>query len=492
MPGLATPVRRTALSLLGDLVVAVIALGLTTPLHARAPIDGRWWGTIGSDRERIEVGLEFRRDEEGKLALRLTQPISNYYDVDPGGEVELEGERVRHAALALDLRLVGDELQGTFPGPNSRASMKRTRNLPRAPEPPRASEGPPPRWETRLSGQIRASPIVFDGIIYLGTSGGVFNALNARDGAIVWTFAAGCPIHGSAQVDADAVYFVCDGTVFRLARADGKQVWRYDLGDSALPRVLPHPQVFDWDWQAPQPVLADGVVFVGAGDGGFHAIDAASGLRRWRFDTLGAIRNAAAIDGDRVVVGSHDHHVYALDREDGRERWRHDTGAAIDATPVVHAGRILVGNRGGGMYSLDANSGELAWRLYFWGSWVESTPVIVDGTIYIGSSDLRRVSAIDPRDGKVRWRTDVFGWTFGTPLVIGDRIHVGAAGGTPYFIPHHASYNVLDRKTGRILARRELPDTGGHQWGIVGSLARAGDAIVFATLSGTVSAFPAE
>jgi hypothetical protein len=36
------------------------------------------------DRERIEVGLDFQRDAEGKLRLKLTQPIMNYLEIaDP-------------------------------------------------------------------------------------------------------------------------------------------------------------------------------------------------------------------------------------------------------------------------------------------------------------------------------------------------------------------------------------------------------------------------
>jgi outer membrane protein assembly factor BamB len=482
--------RSRVLQFAALLALLLGLLALIDPLHAAAPVEGKWWGKIGSERERIDVGLEFLRNGEGRLELRLTQPISNYYGVDPGGETTLDGDRITNAGLHLDLRLVDGQLLGTFPGPNSPAQLERTRTLPQAPKPPRVPIGPSPRWEMRLNGQVRASPVVFEDRIYIGTSGGVFNAIDARDGKIAWAFPTGCPIHGAAAVDQDAVLVVCDGALFRLARSDGKEVWRYDLGDRGQARVLPHPQVFDWDWQAPQPLVADGIVYVGSGDGGFHAIDANTGLRRWRFDTRGAIRNGAAIDGERVIFGSRDNHVYALDRKDGRERWRFDTGAPIDATPVVHAGRVLIGNRGVGLHSLDTASGELDWRLYFWGSWVESTPIVLDDTIYIGSSDLRRVSEIDPRDGKVKWRTDVFGWTFGTPLVIGDRIHVGAAGGTPYFIPHRASYSVLERATGRVLSRRELPDTGGNQWGIVGSLARAGDLVVFATLGGSLFAYP--
>jgi outer membrane protein assembly factor BamB len=103
-----------------------------------------------------------------------------------------------------------------------------------------------------------------------------------------------------------------------------------------------------------------------------------------------------------------------------------DTAAEVDTTPVIHQGKVLVGHRGAGLSALDEETGKELWRTFFWESWVESTPVVHAGTIYIGSSDLRRVSAIDPANGKVLWRSDVFGWTWGTPLVDGDRLHWGS------------------------------------------------------------------
>jgi outer membrane protein assembly factor BamB len=40
---------------------------------------------------------------------------------------------------------------------------------------------------------------------------------------------------------------------------------------------------FDFDSTAPLPVLADGIVYVGSGDGGFHAVVAEGGKQLWRF-----------------------------------------------------------------------------------------------------------------------------------------------------------------------------------------------------------------
>ena len=476
---------------------AVLALLLAVAAAAGAATDnawvGKWQGTAGGERERVVVGIELTRDAGGGLALRLTQPISNYFEAEFPGSFHTEGDRLVVEGLALDLTMRGGRLEGFYPGPNSPVVLERVDELPRPVPIPAVPTGPSgdfaPRWQTRLNGQAFATPAVHDGVAYLGTTGGVFNAIRVEDGERVWTFSAGRPIFGDALVDGEALYFVCDnGYLFKLERATGEEVWRYELGDERVSRILGHPIVFDWDWQAPKPMIVDGTVFVGSGDGGFHAVDAATGARKWRFEAGERVRNGAAVHGERVLFGSGGL-VFALERGSGREAWRHDVGAAVDATPVVAGDHVLVGNRGGGLYALSVADGTLVWRLYFWGSWVESTPIVVDDVIYIGSSDLRRISAIE-LDGRVRWRTDVYGWSWGTPTVVGDRIYVGVAGGTPYFIPHVASLTALDRRSGQIVWRFPLPEVGGaHQWGIAGSPVLAGGTLVVATLDGSLYGF---
>ncbi|MGN6519092.1 MAG: outer membrane protein assembly factor BamB family protein [Dokdonella sp.] len=457
---------------------------------ARSSPEGFWLGTTGNEKERIEVGLEIRHDASGQAVMKLTEPNMGYYGIDAGATT-IEGDRVQNAGFMLDLRAQGDTLEGTFPGPRAQARLRRVEALPQPPALPDVPTGPAPRWQTRLSGQAYASPVVADGVAYIGTTGGVFNAVQAGDGAIAWTFAVGAPIYGAAAIDGDALYFVSDaGFLHKLARADGKERWRYDLGDRGTPRILPHPSAGDWDWQAPRPLVADGVVYVGAGDGGFHAVDAATGTRKWRFASGSKIRNGAALDGPRVVFGSADHFVYALERADGREAWRFDSKAEIDGAPLVHGGHVFVGNRGPGLHSLAAASGKEEWRLFFWGSWVESTPVVDEGVLYIGSSDLGHVSAIDPANGHVLWRGNAWGWTFGTPLLTTDRVYAGAAGGAPYSIRHDAGFVSFERRTGKLLTRWPIADGGGHQWGIAGSPARSGDLVIVATIAGSLLAFP--
>lgn len=494
-PSAPVPGRFPSRGAIAAALLVLIAAAASPAGAALAPaqVTGKWLGTIGTPRERITVGLDFRRAPNGDLKLYLTQPVMNYFAIEAPGVVKLDGDTLRLPEMAMTLALRDGRLEGFYPGPNSPGTFTRAASLPREVPIPRVPAGPGPRWTTRLNGQVYASPVVAESLVFVGTTGGVMNALRVADGSLKWAFGAGRPIHGDALVTGEAVYFACDnGYLFKLERATGKETWRYDLGDARVSRVLPHPGVYDWDWQGPKPVIADGVVYVGAGDGGFHAVDAATGARLWRFETKGKIRNGAALDGRRVIVGSADRFVYALDRASGRELWKADTRAEVDATPVVHDGKVLVGNRGAGLIAFEAETGKQLWRNYFWGSWVESTPVVVDGTIYIGASDLRRASAIHPDDGRVLWRTDVHGWNWGTPLVTADRVYVGAAGGTPYVLEHVASFNVLDRATGRLLRRWPLPaSAGAHQWGIGGSPAPAGDLVIVTTIEGSVMAFPA-
>lgn len=472
----------------------VVALQASIAFGATDPVEGKWWGTAVAPRETVDFGLEFRRDDNGDLSVVVTQPGANYYGLAYPGVVQRDGDRVLLEEMNLKATLEGDRLHGTFGRrANVTLDLRRVDALPEREPPPALPTGPGPRWQKRLSGQIYASPAVADGVAYVGTTGGVMNALSTTDGSLVWSFSAGRPIFGTARVTDDAVYFACDnGYLFKLRRADGTEVWRYDLGDARVSRILPHPEVYDWDWHGPRPLVAGGVVYVGAGDGGFHAVDADTGTRRWRAEKGGRIRGGAALDGERVVVGSADKFVYAFDAATGREVWKHDTEAEIEDEPLVADGKVLIGNRGVGLIALSAATGERLWQTTFWGSWIESTPVLVDGVLYVGSSDLGRVSALDPADGRVLWRSAMFGWTFGTPLVTADRIYAGAAGGTPYFIPHVAGFAVLDRATGKMLQRWPLPDSpGAHQWGIAGSLALAGDTIVATTIDGSVYGFPA-
>ena len=86
-----TPGRVVALAC----ATLLAGVALAQPAGTKDPIEGRWLGTIGTPKERVPAGLEFRRNAAGALELRVTQPILNTFDlVTPGAEVRRDGDAV--------------------------------------------------------------------------------------------------------------------------------------------------------------------------------------------------------------------------------------------------------------------------------------------------------------------------------------------------------------------------------------------------------------
>jgi outer membrane protein assembly factor BamB len=135
------------------------------------------------------------------------------------------------------------------------------------------------------------------------------------------------------------------------------------------------------------PVLGrDGTIYVGADQGGLHAI-APDGALRWRSSIRAPVRARPAVGSDGViVVGSYDGTLYAVE-PDGGIRWRLPTGAVIHAPATIDpAGRIFVGGRDERLYALDLE-GHVFWRLEMPGQLDGEVAISPGGTLVVGCDD---------------------------------------------------------------------------------------------------------
>lgn len=467
---------------------------------ASDPIEGKWTGMAGFPQDRVQVGFEFKRNAQQEMKAYLYEPVVNFYGLELPGVLKKEEGKYTLAEYALSVTLQDSKLEGTYLPLNAPISLERTDTLPQEVPVPDFPKAPDTKWRVKLGAAIYAAAVVRGGVVYVGTSGGMFYAVSLQDGSFVWAFPAGHMIVGEALVTDEHVYFVCDnGYLFKLDRLKGGEVWRYDLGDARASRILVHQVVtnsgdFDFDHMAPRPLLVDGVIYVGSGDGSFHAIDAATGKNIWKFQGQGKIRTDASTDGLRVFFGTYDNIMYGVDRKTGKEVWHRDIHAQVTTSPVIVADKLIIGNRGGVLAALNPVTGETIWRMLFWGSSVESTATPGEGSLfYIGSSDMRRVSLIDSKDGRVLWRTDVFGWAWPRPTLTEKRLYMSASSMTPYEMRHLGSLNALDRTTGKILWRWPMPEWPGSLInGFVASPVVESSTLVVGGLDGTLYAFPAE
>jgi len=469
------------------------------------PIEGKWYGMAGSPQDRVELGFEFKRDDQGVLKAYHYIPVNNLYGVEIS-KVEREGDTYHLRAYLTSFRFKGDQdhvegtflhyqRKGTFLEHGAPFTMTRVAKLPAEGPMPELPEGPGPKWRTQLGGGIYAPAAVHGGVAYIGTTSGVFNAINLQDGSFAWAVPVGRGVFGEALVTSDAVYFTCDnGYLFKLARADGKEIWKYDLGGERTPRVLMHQTVNDiqfWDYRSPKPALGDGVIYVGSADGSFHAVRADLGERVWRVETKGRIRCDALIAGANVVFGNFRGQLFALDRKTGRETWKLETYAPIIAAPALVGDRIVLANRAGFVAALNPETGETTWRTVLWGSAADSPAVPHGGFFYIGASDLRRITCYDPKDYRVVWRTDIYGIAWGRPLVTDEVVYASAGGFEPYQMRHVGGLNAIDRTTGKILWRWETPRGPDlYESGFIAGPTLAGDTVLVGSVNGILYGFP--
>ncbi len=350
-------------------------------------------------------------------------------------------------------------------------------------------------WTLQTGAELWAPLESQDGVLYFGNDAGTFQALDTATRAPRWRFQAAGRIRSAAEIAERAVLFASDdGFLYALERGSGEELWRFDLGSSGMHRRLPAPgPPYDYDYLQSSPTVDRGVVYIGSADGHLYAIELETGRERWRFATADRIRSTPAVADGTVYFGSWDGHLYAVDTATGEQVWRFDTGGRVQSSPAVAAGRVIVGSRAAKLFGLRAATGELDWtHVHEDGSWVESSPVVREDVIYVGSSDALKLLALDPGSGEERWHFDTGGWSWGTPLVTDDAVYIGSISAYPYYfegVDLEAGFHAVDRQTGREHWRIVPEAIDGYVTGGVFSSPRILDGVVYvAALDGVIYA----
>ncbi|HYP17957.1 MAG TPA: PQQ-binding-like beta-propeller repeat protein, partial [Opitutus sp.] len=349
--------------------------------HAADPDDfrGVWLGKIVAPNAQAELGLAFVSSQDGML-VSVNFPERFLHRVN-FGVADIRGDTFALAPLHLRVSRSGDVLSGTF-GP-ARLPVELRRGGTFAPEPPVSDlpPGPAPVWTRSLGAAIWASPVAFEGVLYVGATDGKFHAVRASDGHPLWTWSGSHALYGEALATADRIYFVDERTqLICLDRSDGALVWRTPLHDEALAGGPP-PANETFNHRTATPVAdARGTLYVGSTDRGLYAIRAASGKILWRHDVKARVYAPVALRGDDVIVPCFDGSVVTINRRTRRELSRSQLGGALVSAPVVTPDRVVLGSRDYMLYALD-RGGAVAWRNSFWFSWIESTPRFAGGTL---------------------------------------------------------------------------------------------------------------
>ncbi len=301
-------------------------------------------------------------------------------------------------------------------------------------------------WQFPTGDRIVSSPVWADDAVIFGSDDGNVYAVDAATGRQRWMHRTGGPVPATPAVSDGRVFILSyDGRLHALDAHSGTLLWKFaSAGERrfearGLHGLQPRTQTIadPFDVFLSSPVVAEGRVFFGSGDGHLYAVDAASGDLHWKFGS-GDVMHASPAHADGVLyVGSWDGRFYAVDAATGREVWRHQGGTdellhnqvGFQSSAAVVGGTVFVGGRDARLHALDARTGSVRWQFATGSSWVVASPAVTGGRVIFATSDSSRLHVVDALSGRGLIDEDVSAFVFASPVVAGDVVLVGVLNG---------------------------------------------------------------
>lgn len=281
------------------------------------------------------------------------------------------------------------------------------------------------QWRFQGDELIEFAPIIAANRLYFIDNDGLYVALDARNGKVVWKKRLASLNASSPALENGVLYSVSlePAQVLAVRARDGKVLWRKSLPSRA----------------ESSPLVRNGRMYFGTESGEFFALKTKNGSEDWSTSVAGSVKAAPAFADGTLYFGDYGGQMNAVRASDGKVVWQtQDLGTGLGgsgriySTAAVAFGRVYAGNVDGRMYSFDASNGDIAWT-FSAGDFVYSGPAAADTkgtkpTVYFGSHDATAY-AVDAKTGKVRWAESPGGQVSGPATVVGDVAYVSTFSG---------------------------------------------------------------
>jgi len=264
------------------------------------------------------------------------------------------------------------------------------------------------QWKYPTDGGIVSKPALFEGNIYIGSEDKRLHVVSARSGKVVWTYFTHGPIRSSPRIAEGHIFFGSDDNHLHAVNLNsGRMAWRFETADAVRST----------------PFVVNDFVYAGCESGDYYAVDFRGDLK-WRFHAKRAITSSTTGSAQTLYFSSVDGVLYALDPRNGWVIWRFRLGKASISTPCVMDDFVFVGAADGFIYAVETKSSKEAWR-FRTEHQVNGSPVVYKDSIYCGSVD-GSLYCLEYRTGRLRWKFGTQGAITGTPLVYDDIVYIGS------------------------------------------------------------------
>jgi outer membrane protein assembly factor BamB len=362
-------------------------------------------------------------------------------------------------------------------------------------------------WTIKTGGPFSSSPTLSGGVLFVGNNNGLLSALDPQTGRTIWAYRASNPIMSAPIVYGNSV-IVGEGDENSPQGSSPSHPIRVGKPPSALIALDRHTGAVLWKVRLPgsgmpTPAIINGVLVHHNGAGHVMGINPSTGSVLYDRDlhSIASMDAALPMSGGRfVTTGVDTNAVWMLNAKDGSVVWESQfapIASGIGDCPPVTDGSLIFCNyvmppsaatpvqteRAANFraFALDAKTGKRVWDTQLESGVLPqrneaAIPLLVNGTLYMGSSLSPSFHAIDAHSGKVKWVVRTRG-----PVKGG----IVDAGGTLYFGDLAGYLWAVDASTGAVLGEKDM-----HTPFNVGSPIVAGETLIIGSRGGTLAAIP--
>ena len=242
-------------------------------------------------------------------------------------------------------------------------------------------------WQTQLSSEILASPVIDKNIVVARTGDGKVYGLSSFDGTIEWTISRRLPsltLRGESKpLLEQGVAFVgfSDGTLSALDASNGRALWDFPISFSRGTNELEGLSDVDTT-----PLLVGGSIYVSSFQDVTHALDVAKQSISWTVDVSSI--HSLAYDAAFLYISDRRGVVHQVDRRTGEKVWSQDGLKLYSVSAPISVGPyIAVADGRGDLYIINKSDGSFAGRHNLGAKTIIGDSIVdSDAIIYIDSS----------------------------------------------------------------------------------------------------------
>jgi outer membrane protein assembly factor BamB len=284
------------------------------------------------------------------------------------------------------------------------------------------------QWHFHTDSGIKNNIAAADGRFFAASVAGWLYALDEKTGKLIWK----AELDRSRERWEVSAVTVADGVVYvgqhsYIAAFDsrtGKRAWEQRNGNNDwLPSTYSIPTVADDKlvvvsrqaacalniktgevaWKLPTRfngcTINNGIIYTIKNEV-FTALALADGKTMWAMkDKIGDACSSAALADDKLVIGTEDGRVCAISPKDGSIIWSFQTGTTltslqpykrgysdVNSSPVIVDDKVFIGSTDGHLYTLSLATGEKI-SSHNMGVPIAATPLVHDDSLYLSGYD---------------------------------------------------------------------------------------------------------